>query len=50
MIVKAMGVRETGRRVLGGKVMGAQVSEAMGGKGDKLMSKREPDNSLSPSD
>ena len=45
MIVKAMGVRETG-----GKVTGAQVSQEMGGKGDRLMSEREPDNSLPPSD
>ena len=30
--------------------MGAQVSQATGGKGDRLMSEREPDNSLSPSD
>ena len=49
-IVKAMGVRETGRRVSGGNVTGAQVSQATGGKGDRLMSEREPDNSLPPSD
>ena len=29
---------------------GAQVSQATGGKGDSLMSEREPDNSLPPSD
>ena len=50
MIVKAMGVRETGGKVSGGKVTGAQVSQATGGKGDRLMSEREPDNSLPPSD
>ena len=49
-IVKAMGVRETGGRVSGGKVTGAQVSQATGGKGDRLMSERDPDNSLPPSD
>ena len=43
--VKAMGVRE-----MGGRVSGAQVSQATGGKGDRLMSEREPDNSLPPSD
>ena len=43
-------MRETGRRVLGGKVMGAQVSQETGGIGDKLMSEREPDNSMSPID
>ena len=32
-----MGVRETG-----GRVMGAQVSQATGEKGDRLMSEREP--------
>ena len=31
-------------RVSGGKVTGAQVSQAMGGKGDRLMSEREPGN------
>ena len=41
-IVKAMGVRKTGRKVPGGK--------ATGGKGDRLMSEREPDNSLPLSD
>ena len=50
MIVKAMGVREMGGRVSGGKATGAQVSQAMGGKGDRLMSEREPDNSLPISD
>ena len=34
----------------GGKATGAQVSQAMGGKGDRLMSERESDNSLPPSD
>ena len=43
-IVKAMGVRETG-----GKVMGAQVSQETAGKGVMLMREREPDNSLPPS-
>ena len=33
--VKAIGVRETG-----GKAMGVQVSQEMGGKGDRLMGKR----------
>ena len=42
MIVKVMGVRETGGRVSGGKAMGAQVSQGMGGKGDRLLSEREP--------
>ena len=50
MTVKAMGVRETGGRVPGGKVMGAQVSQATEGKGDRLMTEREPDNSLPASD
>ena len=45
MIVKAMR-----GRVSGGKATGAQVSQAMGGKGDRLMSEREPDNSLPISD
>ena len=49
-IVKAMGVRETGGMVSVGKVTGAHVSQATGGKGDRLMGKREPDNSLPPSD
>ena len=40
MIVKAMRVMETG----------AQVSQETGGKGDRLMSEREPDNSLPLSD
>ena len=30
----------------GGKATGAQVSQETGGKGDSLMSEREPDNSL----
>ena len=34
----------------GGKAMEAQVSQEMGGKGDRLMSEREVDNSLPPSD
>ena len=46
-IVKAMGVRETtGVR----EATGAQISQETGGKGDRLMSEREPDNSLPPSD
>ena len=49
-IVKVMGVRETGGRVSGGKTTGAQVRQATGGKGDMLMSEREPDNNLPPSD
>ena len=49
-IVKAMVMREMGGRVSGGKATGAQVIQATGGKGDRLMSEREPDNSLSPSD
>ena len=49
-VVKAKGVRETGGRVSGGKATGAQVSQATGRKGDRLMSEREPDNSLPPSD
>ena len=40
-MVKAMGVRETGGKMLGGKATGAQVSQATGGKGDGLMSERE---------
>ena len=50
MIVKAMGVREPGGNLSGGKATGAQVSQATEGKGDRLMSEREPDNSLPPSD
>ena len=50
MIVKAMGVRETGGNVSGGKATGAQVSQETGLKGDRLMSEREPDNSLPSSD
>ena len=34
----------------GGKATGEQVSQETGGKGDRLMSEREPDNSLPPSD
>ena len=41
-----MRVRETGRKVLGGKVTGAQVSQETGGKGDRLMGERETHNSL----
>ena len=37
-------------RETGGRATGAQVSQETGGKGDRLMSKREPDNSLPPSD
>ena len=43
-------MRETGGRVSGGKATGAQVSQVTGGKGDRLMSERESDNSLPPSD
>ena len=42
-----MRVRETGGKVSGEKVTGAQVSQETGGKGD---SEREPENSLPPSD
>ena len=49
-IVKAMGVREMGGKVSGGKAMGVQVSQETGGKGDRLINEREPDNSLPPSD
>ena len=49
-IVKAMRVSETGGKVSGGKAAGAQVTQETGGKGDRLMSEREPDNSLPPSD
>ena len=49
-IVKMMGVRETGEKLSGGKATGAQVSQEMGGKGDRFMSEKEPDNSLPPSD
>ena len=45
-----MGVRKTGRKGPGGKATGVLVSLATGGKGDRLMSEREPDNSLPPSD
>ena len=40
-IVKAMGVRETGGKVSGGKATGAQVSQESGGKCDSLMGERE---------
>ena len=43
-------MRETGGRVSGGKATGAQVSQATGGKGDRLMSERESDNGLPPTD
>ena len=36
-----MGVRETGGKVSGGNAIGAQVSQATGGKGDRLMRERE---------
>ena len=49
-ISKAVGVRETGGSVSGGKVTRVQVSQATGGKGDRLVSEREPDNSQPPSD
>ena len=45
-----MGVRKTGWKGPRGKATGVQVSQATGGKGDRLMSEREPDNSLPPSD
>ena len=35
-----MGVRETGGKVSGGKAMGAQVSQEIGGKGDMLTGER----------
>ena len=41
-----MGVRETGGTVSRGKVTGAQFSQETIGKGDRLMSERENDNSL----
>ena len=50
MRVKAMGVRETGRKLSGGKATGVQVIQETGGKGDRLMGERErereTDNSL----
>ena len=49
-IVKAMRERETGGKVSGWKATGGQISQETGGKGDRLMSEREPDNSLPPSD
>ena len=39
--VKAMGLRETGGKVSRGKVTGAQFSQEMGGKGDRLMGETE---------
>ena len=36
--------------MLRGKATGAQINQATGGKGDRLMSEREPDNSLPPRD
>ena len=45
-----MGVKETGWKVSGGKATGAQVSQEMGGKGDRLMSEKKSDNSLPPND
>ena len=33
---------------MGGKATGAQVSQETGGKGDRLMSEREPDSVLQP--
>ena len=50
MKVKAITERETGGKVSGGKATGVQVSQETGGKGDRLMSEREPDNSLPPID
>ena len=43
-------MRETGGKVSGGKATGAQVSQDTGGNGDRLISEREHDNSLPPSD
>ena len=43
-------MRETGEKVSGGKETGAQVGQETGGKGDRMMSEREPDSSLPPSD
>ena len=43
-------MKETGGKVSGGKATGAQVSQKTGGKGDRLMSEREPDSTLPPSD
>ena len=36
-----MGVREMGGKVSGGKATGTQVSQEMGGKGDRLMGERD---------
>ena len=44
--MKPIRVRETGGKVSGAKATGAQVSQEMGGKGDRLMGVREIDNSL----
>ncbi|KAI0217532.1 hypothetical protein LSAT2_030698 [Lamellibrachia satsuma] len=49
-IVKAMVVRETGGKVSEMKATGAQVNQETGGKGDRLMRERDPDNSRPPSD
>ena len=43
-------MRETGGNESGGKATGVQVSQATGGKGDRMMSEREPGNSLHSSD
>ena len=43
-------MRETGGKVSEGKAAGTQVSQETGGKGYMLMSERDPDNSLPPSD
>ena len=45
-VAKESGVKAMGGRVSGGKATGEQVSQATGGKGDRLTSEREPDNSL----
>ena len=49
-IAKAMGLRKTGVEVKGGKATGAQVNQATCGKSHRLMSERELDNNVSPSD
>ena len=43
-------MRETGGKVSIGKATGAQVSQETGEKGERLISEREPDNSLPPND
>ncbi|KAI0220300.1 hypothetical protein LSAT2_028193 [Lamellibrachia satsuma] len=48
--VKAMGVRETGGNVSGGKATGVQVNQETGGKGGRLMSEIESDNRATKSD